>query len=352
MGPAVNRPVDGSLLVGLGPLRVRTSRRRIVLSSVLAAGLVVIGLVAMGTGTIRFSPAEIVEALAGRGSYAAERVVLGIRAPRLLAGIAVGACLGLSGAVFQNLTGNPLGSPDVIGFVTGAATGAIASIIVFSAGPVVVALAAVGSGLATAVVVVALSGMAGGSGAGGGYRLVLVGIGAAAFLGALNDLMMTRVSGEISVGAQQWLVGSLSSREWTVVWPCLVVLAIGLPVVLALGRRMTAMQLGDDVAAQVGVPVVATRLALTAVGVVLVAAATAATGPISFVALAAPQITWRLAGRGRPALLGTALLGSVLLVTADLVSQLLPDAVNLPVGLVTGLLGGVYLLVLLSRGAR
>ncbi|MDN6557383.1 MAG: iron chelate uptake ABC transporter family permease subunit, partial [Acidipropionibacterium acidipropionici] len=145
--------VDGSLLLRLGPVCLRTSARRIWLAAGLAVAVVVIGLAALDTGTMSFGVGEILGALTGHGSYRVERVILGIRAPRLLAGMAVGACLALSGAVFQNLTGNPLGSPDVIGFVTGAATGAVIAIIGFSAGAVVVAACAVGSGLLTAVAV-------------------------------------------------------------------------------------------------------------------------------------------------------------------------------------------------------
>lgn len=345
----------GTLLLRVGPLSLRTTRRRVLVALVLFLALAGLALVSLMTGTIRLSVPEALQALAGEGSARTERIVWTIRVPRLLAALAVGSCLALSGAVFQNLTGNPLGSPDVIGFVTGAATGAIIAIIWFAAGAAVVALAAVGSGLATAVAVVALSSVRGRSaavGTGGGYRLVLVGIGAGALLGALNDLLLTRVTGEVSIAAQRWLVGSLNSRDWDVVLPCLVIAVIGVPATVALGRRMAALQLGDVAAAQAGVPVVATRLALTATGVVLVAVATATTGPIAFVALAAPQIAWRLAGRGRPALVCTALLGAVLLLGADVLSQHLPTSVHLPVGLVTGLLGGVYLLILLTKGKK
>ena len=346
--------VDGSLVVRALGLSVRTSRRHIVVGLCLLVALLAAGTASLNVGTLHFSAGEILAALTGHGDRRGELVILGIRLPRLLAAYAVGACLALSGSVFQNLTGNPLGSPDFIGFVTGAATGAIAAILGFSAGVIVVALSALGGGLLTALAVVGLSSLGGRrrSAAGGGYRLVLVGIGVGAFLGALNDLMLTRVSGEESVAAQAWLVGSLNARNWDVVLPCILVCVVGLPVVMMLGRRMNALQLGDTVAAQVGVPVLATRLTLTAVGVLLVAAATATAGPISFVALAAPQIAWRLVGRGKPPAVCTALLGATLLAVADLLSQLLPDGAHLPVGLVTGLLGGIYLLVLLSKGNR
>jgi ABC-type enterobactin transport system permease subunit len=350
--PLLQATVDGAVALRLGPYSLRTTRRRLIVGAALVVAIAALAALALGVGTIALSPERIWQALLGEGTPRDGRVVWGIRVPRIGAALAVGAALGLSGALFQNLTGNPLGSPDVIGFVTGAASGAIVAIVIFSASAVGVALAAVGSGLVTAAVVVLLAGLWGRRGDGGGYRLVLVGIGVGAFLAALNDLLLTRVSGEISIAAQTWLVGSLNSRDGDILAVSLVLIAACLPALAFLSGRMGALQLGDDAASQAGVPVTATRLAMTAVGVLLVGAATAVTGPISFVALAAPQLAWRLAGRGRPALVITALFAAVLLLGADVISQLLPSALHLPVGLVTGLLGGIYLLVLLSKGNR
>lgn len=348
------RTAHGATAVRLGSLSLVTTRRRLVVVAVLIVLLVAFAVLALGTGTIRLSAAEVFSALGGDAERRVERVVWGIRVPRVAAALVVGAALALSGAVFQNLSGNPLGSPDIIGFVTGAATGAVLAITLFAAGPVVVALSALGGGLATAVIVLLLAHVRGrgAPAAGGGYRLVLVGIGVGALLASVNDLLLTRSSAEAANAAQIWLVGNLASRNADVLGPCLVMIGLAVPCVLLLGRRMAALQLGETAAAQAGVEVPATRLAMVAVGVVLVAAATAATGPISFVALAAPQIAWRLVGRGRPALWASALTGAALLLGADLVSQHLPVDMSLPVGLVAAMAGGVYLLFLLMRGQR
>ena len=346
--------IDGAEALRAGRWSIRTTRRRVVVALVLVVALLAGAWIALTTGTIELRPDEILGALLGDGTGRASRVVWGIRVPRLVAAFAVGACLALSGAVFQNLTGNPLGSPDVIGFVTGSATGAIIAIVAFTAGPLAVAASAVGGGLLAAALVVGLAHLRdrGAPSTGGGYRLVLVGIGASAFFGAVNDLLLTRSQADAAVAAQQWLVGTLNSRDPFIVWLCLGIAVVATPLVLALGQRMAALQLGDAVATQAGVPVAATRLLLTLLGVILVAAATATAGPVSFVALAAPQVAWRLVGRGRPALICTALMGAVLVLAADLASQHLPWGLAMPVGLVTGLLGGVYLLVLLTRGNR
>ena len=351
---SVTRTVDGASAIRVGPWSVRTTRRRVLISIILIGAVFAGVWVTLATGTIVLSGDELRAALLGEGTSRALRVVWGIRVPRAVAAVAVGICLALSGSVFQNLTGNPLGSPDIIGFVTGSATGAVIAIVGFGAGPILVAGAAVAGGLIAAGLVVGLAHLRerGTPSTGGGYRLVLVGIGASAFFGAVNDLLLTRSQADAAIAAQQWLVGTLNAREPAIVWLCLAVAILATPLVLLLGQRMAAMQLGDAVATQAGVPVAHTRLLLTVLGVVLAAAATATAGPISFVALAAPQIAWRLSGKGRPALICTALMGAVLVLWADVASQHLPWGLAMPVGLVTGLLGGIYLLVLLTRGNR
>ncbi|MBN8934526.1 MAG: iron chelate uptake ABC transporter family permease subunit, partial [Rhizobium pusense] len=131
--------------------------------------------------------------------------------PRVLVAVFAGASLGVSGAVFQSVSRNPLGSPDVIGFTTGAATGALAQIVIFGGGPLAVALSAVLGGLVTATLVYLLSFK---QGVTGGYRLVLTGIGAGATLNALNGLMLVKGSLDNAIAANLWLAGSLDARNW------------------------------------------------------------------------------------------------------------------------------------------
>lgn len=173
-----------------GRIAFRWHRRPAVVALVLTALLLPLALIAVFTGSYDIRPEDLADLVGGTASGPVERVVLQIRLPRLVAALVVGAALGISGAVFQSLSRNPLGSPDVIGFVTGAATGAITAILVFQAPPGVVSLAAVAGGVATALLVALLSRRRGARDT--GYRLVLVGIGVGALLAAFNDLLLTR----------------------------------------------------------------------------------------------------------------------------------------------------------------
>lgn len=318
------------------------------------AGLAGIGLVLaialLGTGTLAFTPAEVVTALFGKsGNAMAERVVWGLRLPRVVTAACVGAALGMAGAIFQSISRNALGSPDIIGFTTGAATGAIIQIILFGADPVAVSLSAALSGMATAALVflLALKGRTT-----GGYRLVLVGIGVGTTLSGVNTVLLVASDLDRSVSAQIWLAGSLSARSWSHAVPAVLGLLLIVPVALWHARRLALLEMGDDAASQLGVSVERTRLAMVMTAVGLTALATAAAGPIAFIALAAPQLARRLCRSPDVPLLPGAAMGAVLLLAADLVSQRFPSGLNLPVGLTTGLLGGCYLLWRLTRDGR
>jgi ABC-type enterobactin transport system permease subunit len=328
----------------------RWSPRTLTVCLVLLVAAFALGVIAMGRGTIQLSAGEILDTLLGRDvDSRTSRVVLGIRLPRLLTALGVGAALGTAGAIFQSVSRNVLGSPDLIGFTAGAATGAVLQIAWFDGGPLEVGVWAVGGGAVTAAIVFGLSAS---RRSGGGYRLVLVGIGIGALLKAANSLLLTRANLDQALEAEIWLQGSLNGRRWEQAVPVLVVLAIVLPLTAALSRRLNVLEMGDDTAMQLGVLAGRTRLVATALGVALTAVATAAAGPIAFVALAAPQLVRRLTGGTGAHLIPSAFLGAALLVAADLLSQNLPFAWSVPVGIATGLLGGIYLLWLLTRKDR
>lgn len=333
--------------LSLGSVRVRVSVRTAVVSTGLILLLAALSLVTLMTGKIALSPAEVLATLTGRTDDArAIQVVSSIRVPRALTGIAVGMALGGAGCVFQSVSRNALGSPDVIGFTTGAATGAVVQIVVFDAGPAATSLAAVATGLLTAVLVYTLSRS---NGTTGGYRLVLVGIGVSAFLAALNTLVLARGDLDLATRARIWLSGSLNARTWADAWPVVVAVVVLLPLLCAQARRLDALEMGDDQALQLGVHAERTRVVTMLAAVVLTAAAVGAAGPIAFVALAAPQLASRLTRVPRVQVLTAALTGAALLVAADVVSVHLPLRAALPVGLATGALGGCYLLWLLTR---
>ena len=321
--------------------------RRIVVPAVLVVGCLALSLVALGSGSLQLSIPEVVDGLLGRGQDFAGTVVREWRAPRVVAGLAFGAALGIAGAVFQSVTRNPLGSPDVIGLSTGAYTGALVSITVVGTGYLSTTAGALLGGIATAVVVYLLSWR-------GGlqmFRLVVVGVAVTALLSGVNSWLLLRAQLEVAMSASLWGAGSLSLADWSDVWPALLTLGLCLPVVVALSGALRQLELGDDAARAHGVPVEPVRLVLLLAGVVLTSLVTAVAGPIAFVALASPQIAHRLCRSAGLPLTASALTGAFVLLAADYVGQhLLPSEV--PVGLITVVIGGGYLMMLLIHEAR
>ncbi|MGO2542094.1 FecCD family ABC transporter permease [Specibacter sp. AOP5-B1-6] len=333
------------------PLPFRKAPRRlprtVLVGLLLATATAILGVVALQTGTIAFSFSEVLGAAFGfSDDPKAAMVVHRIRLPRTLTAIGVGLALGAAGATFQSISRNALGSPDIIGFTTGAASGAVAQIMLFNAGPAATALAAIIGGLATAAAVYLLSVRGGVS---GGYRLILVGIGIGALLGAVNTLLLVKGNEDLAAQAQMWLSGSLAARSWDHAVPVMIAVLLLLPILLGQGRSLALLEMGDDVARALGVRVEASRLISMTSAVGLTAVATAAVGPIAFVALAAPQLAARLTRSVQVPLATGALMGAALMVACDLFTQRLPLSVHVPIGLMTGLVGGCYLLWLVAR---
>ncbi|WP_433654687.1 FecCD family ABC transporter permease [Nocardia sp. CA-128927] len=321
---------------------------------VVAVVLVLLGLtaavavLALGTGDYSIAPGEVLRAIFGHASPKVELVVMKWRMPRVLLAIMLGAALGASGAVFQALTRNPLGSPDIIGFNTGAYTGALVVILFTSGGYYQTALGALVGGMATAVVIYVLAFKNGVQ----GFRLIIVGIAISATLHSMNVWLIVKVDLAAAMSAAVWGSGSLATLDWAQVVPVTVVLAVLLPCAALLAYRMPILDLGDDAARALGVRVEPTRLALILVGVGLTALATAAAGPIAFVSLAAPQLARRLTRTATVAVLPAAAMGALLLVTADLLAQRAFSPTQLPVGVVTVSIGGGYFVWLLAREVR
>ncbi len=307
-----------------------------------------LGAYAMTVGSLDIPIRDVLPALLGDPSWEG-RVVRDLRLPRVLTALFAGAALGVSGAIFQSVSRNALGSPDVIGFTTGAATGAISQIVLFGGGPVQVAAGAVLGGAGTALIVYLLSVKAGVT---GGYRLVLVGIGVGEVLAALNNLMLVKGDLDSAITANIWQAGSLDARQWEHAVPVLAGVLVITPLVGLLARRAALIEMGDELAAQLGVRVERTRILLMAAGVALASLAAAAAGPISFVALAAPQLVVRMTRSRSMPVLSAAAMGAFLLVLGDVASQLLPLTASVPIGRMTGIVGGVYLIWLLTRSRQ
>ncbi|AZM52468.1 hypothetical protein DMA15_07505 [Streptomyces sp. WAC 01529] len=310
----------------------------LLLVAALAASVVLIG-----TGDFEIPAADVVRTLLGDGDAGQEFIINDLRLPRVLVGLLVGAALGLGGALFQSIARNPLGSPDVLGLGQGSTAGALTMIVLFQGSAVEVAGGALVGGLVTGAAIYLLAWKRGVH----GYRLVLVGIGVSAFITAVNSYLLTKADFVDAARAVVWMTGSLNGRDWDQVWPLLALCAVLVPLVLVYGRPLRMLEMGDDVANALGVRVERTRAVLLLASVLLTAAATAAAGPVSFVALTAPQLARRLTRSPGPNLMPAMFMGAALLIVADLASQRAFGADQLPVGVVTGVLGGVYLLWLL-----
>ncbi|MET9255593.1 iron chelate uptake ABC transporter family permease subunit [Streptomyces sp. NPDC003717] len=338
-------------LLRTGPWSVRYDARSLAVCAVLALLTASAMVLALGTGGYELTPTQVLRTLAGDGPPGAEFVVLDLRLPRALVAALVGFALGTAGAVFQSLTRNPLGSPDIIGFGNGASAGALVAIIVLDAGAAQTAAGAVCGGLATATAVYLLAWKRGVH----GYRLVLVGIGASAVLGSATSYLYVRADIGKAAQAASWMIGSLNARGWSDVRIAALGLVLLVPVVLACGRRLTMLEMGDDTAAALGVPPESSRLVLLSAGTGLTAMAVAAAGPIPFVALAAPQLARRITRAAGPGVLPAGWTGALLVTAADLITQRATGSAILPVGVITGVAGGGYLAWLLRKerqGAR
>lgn len=331
--------------VGRGA-HVRIERRTLVASLLLVAAAAAAGFTGLCLGDGWSSPRDVAAALAGGGPI--DFVVTRWRLPRVVGGLAFGAALGLAGAVFQNLTRNPLGSPDVIGLDAGAYTGTLLVLTVGTGTATGVAAGSVAAGLATAALIYVLSLRSGFS----GLRLVVVGIGVNAVLTGVNSWIVLRADLDVAIAATAWSAGSLNGLGWEDLGLPLTVVG-ALAVLLALASHpMHQLALGDEVARTSGVALAGLRLLLVVVGVGLTATVTAVAGPIVFIALVAPQVGRRLVRAAGVPLLPAALVGATLLTGSDVVAQALLAPVVLPVGVVTTAVGGAYLMWLLAREVK
>jgi iron complex transport system permease protein len=348
------------LTAGRGRLAVLVDRRTALVTVALLSGVAVLSLLSTAVGTRLLPVSDVLAGLAGTADRAVNLTVRDFRLPRTAVAVLVGMALGVSGALTQAVTRNPLASPDVLGVVTGASAGAVAVIITAGGATagyggtaarlsqVAVPLGAVAGALLSAALVLGIASRRIGA-LPGTQRVVLVGI-------LLNAVFLGLVQWALTVGdvdqatkAAVWLTGSLHGRGWEHVTAVGTALVVLLPLALLLRRPLEAVALGEDVAASLGVPVRRLRFVLFAVAFALAGTAVAAAGAISFVALLAPALARRATRRSAP-LLPSALLGAVLLLSADLVARRALPGHELPAGAVTALVGAPVLLLLLLRG--
>lgn len=344
--PAASERRGGSVAAIVAGRRSR-HRRHAVATIVLGAMLVVLFAVALMIGNTFYPLDEVIRVIVGETVPGASFTVGELRLPRAVLAILAGFAFGIAGVSFQTLLRNPLASPDIIGISNGAGAAAVFGIVVLSLnGPVVSLLALVGA-IVTAGIIYLLSIKNGFA----GTRLILIGIGVAAMLQSVISYMLSRAASWDIQTAMQWLTGSLNNASWERVMPLAIAAAVLMPLLLSQARALGAMQLGDDSASGLGVRVNTTRLLFILGAVALLAFATAACGPIAFVAFMAGPIAARITGPGANLLLPSAFVGAVLVLGGDLLGQF-AFGDRYPVGVITGVLGAPYLIFLLIRTNR
>jgi iron complex transport system permease protein len=340
--------VNGVLVLRSGRVSVRVPLTSALVAAAAWVLALAVALCAVAVGDYPMPLPDVLATLAGDGTLVTYDVVVRHRLPRAIVGLLVGAALGIAGTIFQRLARNPLVSPDVIGINAGASAGAVVMIVVVGAGPVAVAAGALAGAATAAVLVHAVAHRGGFS----GYRLVLVGIGVSALMNAAAAYLLTRSDRHEALRAATWLVGSVAGRSWPDVVVVAVALAVCVPPVLLLTRQLQLLELGDDLARGLGARVELARPALLACGVGLAALATAAAGPIAFVALVAPQIVRRMLDVRSVGLLPASGIGALVVAAADLAARRLFSPYELPAGVLTAAVGAPVLLYLLVRVAR
>lgn len=336
----------GVLSAGRWSIRVRY--RAVLVCVLLLAAVAAALVVTLSAGVNSFPMARVIPAVFGNGTPAENLIIGELRLPRAVTAVLVGIAFGIAGAIFQSVTRNPLGSPDVVGFGTGASTGALVVLLFLQGGLTATSIGAVVGGAVTAALVFLLSAHHGIS----PLRLVLVGIGAGAALNSLNSLLIVRAQLYDAQSASAWLVGNLVGRDWSDARMVGGVLVAGLAMCAVLWRPLTLNEFSDERSMSLGLSANRTRLIAVATGVLLASGAVAVAGPIQFIALTSPQIAKRLTGAPGPNLVASGLTGALLLVLADLAAREAFQPRQLPVGVLTGLVGGAYLAWLLGREWR
>ncbi|MFI9381265.1 FecCD family ABC transporter permease [Kutzneria sp. NPDC052558] len=341
--------------VRIGPVGLRFRLRPLLVPLVALALLVLVVALNIRLGDFPMTVGDVLRVLFGAGDPTEQYIVFDLRLPRTLTGLLVGAALGVSGAITQAISRNPLASPDVLGVTPGASAGAVGVIVLAGgfggvatvAGAIGLPVAALIGGLLSAALVYLLAWRRGVD----GYRLVLVGIGVQAFMLNLTYWLLT--IGDINQAGQAlvWITGSLNGRSWADLAPVAVALGVFLPLSLVGAHVLGALQFDDDTVRNLGARVELSRFTMILIAVTLAAVATAAAGPVLFVALATPQIAIRLAGTARPPLIASAVLGALLISVSDLIART-AFGIELPVGVVTAVLGAPYLMFLIIRKRR
>ncbi|MBR4708183.1 MAG: iron chelate uptake ABC transporter family permease subunit [Pseudobutyrivibrio sp.] len=271
-------------------------------------------------------------------------IIMKLRIPRIMAGLLAGVAFGVAGNIFQTLLRNPLASPDIIGVSSGSTAAAVFSIMFLHLSRGLTSVIAVIAGVSTAALIYRIA-----------YtnrystnRLILVGIGIqAVFTALINWMVMAGAEYDVPT-AMRWMGGNLNGITTEGLPLLAIVVIVSVAILLACRHGLLVLTLGEEIATVLGVSVNAMRSCLMIVSVVMIAFATAITGPISSIAFLSGPIAARINGRGSANILTSGMVGAILVLGGDFIGQQLLFT-RYPVGVITGILGAPYLIYLLIR---
>jgi iron complex transport system permease protein len=337
-------PAD-SVAVRAKGLSILLPKRSAVAGAGLGVALLIACAASVAIGNGRTTGWTAISALWSADDVAAWQIVHVLRLPRFVAGALAGAALGVAGCLIQTLARNRLATPDLVGVNDGATVGVLLTVLGSTTGTIGAWWAGPAGAIAAAALVVLLGGGLGST----GYRILVVGIGLSATVDSITELVLARQNLDAARGLFTWTLGYLNGRDYDVALPVGLGLAALLPIAVLAARRLRLLRFADDTAATLGISPGKVRLTALLAAVSLAGLGVGVGGPIAFVAMSAPIIAGRLAGPARVPVVVSALTGAVLVTIADTLGRSL-GAVEIPVGVLTSLLGGPFLLwVLLTR---
>jgi iron complex transport system permease protein len=323
----------------------RPLARNIAVLAIMCAVVPVVMLLALGTGSMRISPPEVLRALFIDDQTLARQIIWNIRFPRVLVAALVGMSLALSGAILQGVLRNPLAAPNIIGVSSGAGFAGFLILIVFPEYSRLVPAGAFAGSLGATLAVYSLAWKGGAH----PFRLILAGVAVSSLLGAGMSTLMIFYPERVQ-GVLTFMVGGLSARSWphfNIIWPYATTAFV---VAAFLPTRLNILTLGDDVATGLGLQVERTRLVLIAVAALLAASAVSVVGLLGFVGLIVPHIARKLVGPDNRILFPASLAcGASIVVLCDTIGRTVLDPVELPVGIIMALIGAPFFLFLLRE---
>lgn len=353
--PTTAPPIPGRAAFRLGRFSTVVNRSFIVGLCLLLVLILLLCAVSLGIGDFPLSPLAVIKVLLGDTSLPIENLVVWkLRMPRTLSALAVGLLLGIAGALTQSVTRNPLASPDILGITSGASVAAVSVIVLAPSANFFMwlshgglPLAALTGGLITGAIMWVLAWRH----VTDPYRLVLIGIVLTALMQATILYLISRAEITDAQAATFWLHGSLGLASWERTIPAVIVAVFIIPVLRWLGFILSAISLGAELAQGLGRRFSLEQCRLLGIAIILTSVAVSAAGPVGLIAFVGPQIALRIFRCTTPPLLTSGLMAALLLLAADVTVQLLPT--ELPVGLVTSLLGGLFLIyILISLNRR